>query len=153
MIIAALFAAALGGAPVNPCDAVTRGEVERILGGAPVALTADELGEETPPSCHWADASRRNRIDLSIWSAQELPVVGMIDAAAYFAKLKAEDGGAGELYGVGDSAFDSWRLTASGQAEGSVVVLKGDRLFVFAFLGSLLVVDAHAFVARVIARS
>lgn len=153
MIVSVFLAATLGSAIVSPCDVVTRGEVERILGGAHIDLTADELGEETAPSCHWADASRRNRIDLSIWSPEELPVVGMKDAAAYFAKLKAEDGGARELRGVGDSAFDSWRLTASGQAEGSIVVLKGEKLFVFSFLGSLLVADAHAFVSRFIARS
>ena len=150
MIASIIIAAALSGASLNPCDVATRAEVRRVFGGGPIEfITTEELA----PSCHWVDASRRQRIDLSIWSAAELSAIGMKDAATYFAKLRAAEGGAHEVDGIGDNTFDSWRLTVKGQAEGVIVVLKGERLFVFKFLGSLSVADVHAFVRRVITRS
>ena len=153
MTFAVVLAAALGAALANPCDAVTDADAAALLRAKLVPVPSSEMGEETAPSCIWATKGRAREVKISIWSRDELPVVGMADAAAYFEKLRAEDGGARDLDGVGDRAFESWRLTAKGQAEGSIVVLKGERLLVFDFLGVSLVVDAHAFVAQVIARS
>lgn len=153
MTLAIVLATALGVALANPCDAVRNADVTAVLRAKAVRVPASQMGEETAPSCMWATKGRAREVKISIWSRDELPVVGMADAAEYFAKLRAEDGGARELDGIGDRAFESWRLTAKGQAEGSIVVLKGERLLVFEFLGAPFVADTHAFVARVIARS
>ena len=54
-----------------------------------------------------------------------------------------------EVSGVGDRAFERFGVGARGA--GTVVVLKGARLFVFDFAG-VRAADARAFVAQIIAR-
>lgn len=150
MFLSAAFAIALN-TVVSPCDVVTRVDVERVLRATAVDVPASEIGEETAPSCQWSTAKRDAKVKVSIWSKDELPVVGMKDAASYFAKLRADEKGAVDLPRTGDQAFSSLVLYATGKSLGTIVVVKGERLFWFEF-ERVYARDAKAFVARVIAR-
>ena len=148
MILFAVFSAAL---VVSPCDVVTKIDVERVLRATAVDVPANEIGEETAPSCQWSTAKRDAKVKLSIWSKDELPVVGMKDAASYFLKLRAEEKSAIDLPDTGDHAFSSLNLRATGKALGTIVVVKGERLFTFEF-ERVYARDAKAFVTRVMGR-
>ncbi len=144
-----VFAAAVSAALAGPCEAATAQEAERVLGEASVPVPPELMGEETAPSCIWATAQREKEVKISVWSEAELPVVGMKDAAAYYAKMKADTTGAAAMPGLGDQAFAMF----DGQkaASGLVAVLKGDRLITFEF-GRVNQREAKAFVAAVMGR-
>ena len=99
MLYSLVLAAALSGA--GPCALATTAEVEALLGAAAVDVPASEMGEETAPGCLWATAGRASEVKLTIWSQDELPVLDMPDAAAYFAKLHAEAVSSGRVMPLG----------------------------------------------------
>lgn len=134
---------------VGPCDVASASEAERVLGEASVPVPPELMGEETAPSCIWATAGREKEVKISVWSEAELPVVGMEDAAAYYAKMRADNAGAAEMKGLGDRAFATFDGRKA--ASGLVAVLKGDRLITFEF-GRVNQVQAKAFVAAVMGR-
>ncbi len=144
-----VFAAAVSAALAGPCEVATAQEAERVLGEASMPVPPELMGEETAPSCIWATAQREKEVKISVWSEAELPVVGMKDAAAYYAKMKADTTGAAAMPGLGDQAFAMF----DGQkaASGLVAVLKGDRLITFEF-GRVNQREAKAFVAAVMGR-
>ena len=135
MLAIALFAAAVTMAA--PCDVISTAEVERALGGAVVDVPAAEIGEETAPMCLWATAKRKAEIKLSLWSVDELPVLGLSDASAYFVKLQAEAeafGGAIAVTGLGERAFEAgFSPSRISRAAGQIVFLKAGRLAVVEF--------------------
>jgi hypothetical protein len=153
MFLSLILATAVGGS--FACDAVTSAEVESVLGGTIVPVPSSEMGEETAPGCLWATAGRAMEIKLTIWSQDELPVLDMPDAAAYFAKLHAEAVSGGRvtpLGGVGERAFaNDLYPKRSGRADGSVVVLSQGRVIVFDFT-DVISRDAQAFAVRVAGR-
>jgi hypothetical protein len=152
MMLSAIFAAALSTVWISPCDVVAAAEAERVLGQASVPVPAEEMGEETAPSCIWATAHRVNEVKISVWSEAELPVVGMKDAASYYAKMKLDIKEGRDLPGLGERAFSVFVVApAPGEATGSIVVLKGDRLITFEFV-RVKEVRAKAFVAAVMGR-
>ena len=132
-MIAPIFVAAALGVAADPCGLATEADLARVLGTRPMPVPASEIGEETAPSCHWKDTASFHRVSITTWSAEELPVVGMKDAATYFAKLRADEPYPTDLPGVGDKCFDGLRMTRDAKAIGTIVVLKGDRLIVFDF--------------------
>ncbi len=156
MITSLFFAAVLTGAAVNPCDLATADEVHRVLGGSTVDVAPSEIGEETAPYCLWATAGYPAEIKLTVWGQDELPVLDMPDAAAYFMKLHSEAAASGRvtpLGGLGERAFAADLYPkATGRADGTVVVLKAGRVFVFDFK-DVVSRDAQAFAASVMARS
>lgn len=156
MITSLFFAAVLTGAAVSPCDLATTDEIERVLRGSAVDVPASEMGEETAPYCLWATAGRAVEIKITIWSQDELPVLDMPDAAAYFMKLHSEAVASGRvtpLGGLGERAFAAGLYPkATGRADGTVVVLKAGRVFVFDFK-DVISRDAQAFAAGVMGRS
>ena len=150
MILSAVLVAALSTtAWVDPCEVATAAEAERVLGEASVPVPPELMGEETAPSCIWATAQREKEVKISVWSADELPVVGIKDASAYYAKMRADSEGAAEMKGLGDQAFAIFDGRKA--ASGLVAVLKGDRLVTFEF-GRVNQVQAKAFVAAVMGR-
>ena len=153
MLYCLVLAAALGG--VGPCGLATAVEVEAVLGAGAVDVPASEIGEETASYCLWATAGRASEVKLTIWSNEELPVLDMLDAAAYFAKLHADavsGGRAMPLAGLGERAFASDLYPrASGKADGSIVVLKDGRVMVFDFV-NVTSREAQTFVASVVGR-
>lgn len=153
MIHSLVLAAALSGA--GPCALATAVEVEAMLGAVAVDVPASEIGEETAPYCLWATAGRASEVKLEIWSNEELPVLDMPDAEAYFAKLHAEAVPGGRvmpLGGLGERAFASDLYPkASGKADGSIVVLKDGRVMVFDFV-NVASREAQAFAASVAGR-
>ena len=153
MLYSLVFAAALSSG--GPCALATMAEVEAVLGAVAVDVPASEMGEETAPYCLWATAGRAMEIKLTIWSQDELPVLDMPDAAAYFATLHAEAVPGGRvmpLGGLGERAFASDLYPkASGKADGSIVVLKDGRVMVFDF-SNVTSREAQAFAVRVAGR-
>ncbi len=153
---AALLSSGAVFASPAPCNLATTAEVERILGGPAVSVPASEIGEETAPSCLWASAGRRVEVKLSIWSRDELAVLGIADAEGYFVKLKAEyaaQGPVNPLAGLGERAFEAgFAPMATLKANGAVVVLKAGRVIVLEF-ANVSARDARMFAARVVARS
>jgi hypothetical protein len=139
----------------SPCDLPSSAEVEAVLAGAAVPVPADQIGEETAPVCLWATAGRASEVKLTIWSDNELPVVSMPDAAAYFLKLHADAATGGRvmpLAGLGERAFAAdLNPKASGKADGSIVVLKGGRVIVFDFT-DVISRDAQVFAGLVAER-
>ncbi len=156
-MIASVFLAAMlsAAATLGPCDVAATDEVERVLGGAAVDVPASEMGEETAPYCLWATAGRAAEIKLSIWGQDELPVLDMPDAGTYFLKLHSEAAAAGRvmpLGGLGERAFAADLYPkANGKADGTIVVLKAARVFVFD-CKDVVSRDAQAFAASVMAR-
>ncbi|MFM9863624.1 MAG: hypothetical protein ACKVRO_08455 [Micropepsaceae bacterium] len=155
MMLSAVLAAALSAASVSPCDVATTDEAERVLGGAAVDVPASEMGEETAPYCLWATAERAAEIKLTVWGPDELPVLDMPDAGAYFLKLHSEATASGRvmpLGGLGERAFAADLYPkANGKADGAIVVLKAGRVFVFDFK-DVVSRDAQAFAKSVMAR-
>ncbi len=154
MLYSFVLALALGGA-LDPCALATTVEVETVLRAVAVDVPASEMGEETAPYCLWATAGRASEVKLAIWSQEELPVLDMPDAAAYFAKLHAEAVAGGRvmpLGGLGERAFvsDLYPKT-SGTADGSIVVLKDERVMVFDFV-NVTSREAQAFAANAVGR-
>lgn len=145
-----VFAAAFSVALAGPCEVATAQEAERVLGEASVPVPPELMGEETAPSCIWATAQREKEVKISVWSAEELPVVGMKDAGAYYAKMKADTTGAAAMPGLGDQAFAMFD-GGNKAASGLVAVLKGDRLITFEF-GRVNQREAKAFVTAVMGR-
>lgn len=138
----------------GPCGLATTAEVEHLLGGPEVAVPADQIGEETAPYCLWASEKRRVEAKVSIWSADELPVLGLKDADAYFSKLRQDYPNDAVRYinGVGERAFEAeFVASAAMRASGTIVVLKSGKVVVFEFV-HVVPGDAHAFVANVIGR-
>lgn len=139
----------------GPCTLASAGEVEQVLGGAPVPLGPDEIGEETAPSCQWATAKRDARVKLALWSPDELTVLGLPDAESYYAQLENvttlyEDIVA--IEGIGQRAFEAAHEPASALArDATIVVLKSGRVAVFEF-SHVVPVEAHAFAASVMGR-
>jgi hypothetical protein len=156
MITSLFFAAVLTSAAVNPCDLATTDEIERVLRGSAVDVPASEIGEETASYCVWATAERAVEIKITIWGPDELPVLDIPDAAAYFAKLHAEAVASGRvtpLGGLGERAFAADLYPkATGKADGTIVVLKAGRVFVIDFK-DVVSRDAQAFAASVMGRS
>jgi hypothetical protein len=151
MMLSAIFAAALSATFVSPCDVTTDADAARLLHTAPVPVPSSEMGEETAPSCIWATKGRASEVKISIWSQEELPVIGMADAAAYFAKRKADAESATTVPNTGDQAFASFSKPRNGMSSGEVVVLMGERLVTFEF-GEVKASEAKAFVANVMGR-
>ena len=152
------FAALLSGsaafASTGPCGVATKAEVARVLGGPSVDVPASEIGEETAPTCLWATAERKAQVQITIWSRDELPVLGIADAESYFAKLKAEftaRGPVAPLAGLGEQAFAAGFVPATAKADGAIVVLKAGRVIVFDFV-RVFTRNARAFAASVIGR-
>ena len=152
-LVLSLTSAAAGVA--SPCEAPSNDEVERLLGGTIVAVPASEMGEESAPSCLWATAGRANEVKITIWSADELPVVDMPDAASYFLKLHGDATAGGRvmpLAGLGERAFVADLYTkATMKADGSIVVLKDGRVIVFDFT-DVNSREAQGFAATVVGR-
>ena len=151
MMLSAVFAAALSTAFVSPCDVATKADATALLHAAPVPVPASQMGEETAPSCLWATKNRASEVKISVWSQDELPVVGMADAAAYFAKRKADAQSPTSLPDTGDQAFASFMTPHKGKSSGEVVILIGDRLVTFEF-GNVRADEAKAYVAAVMKR-
>jgi hypothetical protein len=134
MMLVAALSLALTSAVASPCDVATKAEVERVLGASAIDVPADEIGEETAPSCHWTDAKRYARVSVAIWGADELPVVGQTTAAGYFEKLKGDTREGRRIAGVGERAFSAFvGVSPRGRSSGAIVVLTGERVFVFNF--------------------
>jgi hypothetical protein len=151
MLLAAALSLALN-AVASPCDVATEAEVERLLGASAIFVPPDEIGEETAPSCHWTDAKRYARVSVAIWGADELPVVGQATAAGYFDTLKADTREARTIAGAGEHAFSAFvSVSPRGLSSGAIVVLKGERVFVFNF-SRVREDEARSFAAAVIAR-
>ncbi len=156
MITSLFFAAVLASAAaVSPCDLATGDEIDRVLRGAAVDVPVSEMGEETAPYCLWATAGRAVEVKLSIWGADELPVLDMPDASTYFLKLHSEataNGRVTPLAGLGERAFAADLYPkANGRADGTIVVLKAGRVLVFDCT-DVVSRDAQAFAASVVAR-
>jgi hypothetical protein len=151
MMMSAVFAAALSTAFASPCDVATDADAAALLHATLVPVPSSLMGEETAPSCIWATKGRTSEVKISIWSQDELPVVGMADAAAYFAKRKADAGDTTNVPHTGDQAFASFSISRDGKSSGEVVVLMGDRLVTFEF-GRVNASEAQAFVAAVMGR-
>jgi hypothetical protein len=129
IFFAALLPGSAAFASDDPCALADEVDVARVIGGAIVPVPVEEIGEETAPYCLWATAGRRAEIKLTIWSADELPVLNLTDAESYFLKLEAEARerpGFVYLDGFGARAF---------QADSSIVVLKTGRVMVVDFTG------------------
>jgi hypothetical protein len=151
MLLAVALSFALN-AVASPCAVATEAEVERLLGASAIYVPPEEIGEETAPSCHWTDAKRYARVSVAIWGADELPVVGKATAADYFDTLKADTREARTLTGMGERAFHALvAVSARGLSSGAIVVLKGERLFVFDFT-RVREDEARSFAAAAIAR-
>lgn len=134
MLLIVTLSLALTSTGVGPCAVATKAEVDRVLGASAVDVPPEEIGEETAPSCHWTDAKRQARVSVAIWGADELPVVGQATASDYFDKLRADNRDARVLAGAGDRAFSSFvGVSPRGFSSGAIVVLKGERVFVFSF--------------------
>jgi hypothetical protein len=155
MILPAILAATLSTAFVSPCELATADEVHRVLGGATVDVAASEMGEETAPYCLWATAGRPVEIKLTVWGKDELPVLNMPDAGTYFLKLHSDAVASGRvtpLGGLGERAFAADLYPkATGRTDGTIVVLKRGRVFVFDFK-DVISRDAQAFAAVVMGR-
>lgn len=157
MLISAVAAVALASAaadPAGPCALATAVEAELVLGATAIDVPADQLGEATAPTCLWASEGRRSEAKITIWSADELPVLGLSDAADYFSKLRQEFASDAIRYieGLGERAFEAeFAPSAALRASGTIVVLKADRVAVFEFV-NVVPDGAHNFVASVIER-
>jgi hypothetical protein len=120
-----------------------------------VPVPADLIGEETAPYCLWATTGRAREVKLAIWSADELPVLGLADAETYFAALEAEaahDDGFTYLDGFGLRAFEFGFPSTGGAGDGTIVVLKDRRVLVMGFAG-VDARDARSFAALVATRA
>jgi len=149
-----MLAGVAGGEVSGPCGLATRAEVESVLGGPQVVVPADQIGEETAPYCLWASEGRRVEAKVTIWSPDELQVLGLKDADAYFSKLRQEFPNDAVRYinGVGERAFEGeFEASAALRASGTIVVLKSGRVAVFEFI-HVVPGDAHVFVANVVSR-
>jgi len=114
----------------------------------------DQIGEQTAPYCLWASEERRVEAKVTIWSPDELQVLGLKDADTYFSKLRQEfpNGTVRYINGVGERAFEGeFVASAAMRASGTIVVLKSGRVAVFEFV-HVVPSDAHAFVANVVGR-
>ncbi len=151
MMLSVVFAAALSAAFVSPCDVATDADAVALLHTAPVPVPASEMGEETAPSCLWATKGRASEVKISVWSQDELPVVGMADASAYYAKRWADAVSPSALTNTGDRAFASFSEPLEGKSSGEIVVLMGERLVTFEF-AAVTASDAMAYVAAVMGR-
>jgi hypothetical protein len=158
MLIASIaFAAWLGGAavqPGGPCALATSVEAEKVLGAAAIDVPPDQIGEETAPTCLWATEGRRAEAKVTVWSADELPVLGLNDAASYFSQLRQQYATEAIRYleGLGERAFEAEFVPAAAmRASGTIVVLKSGRVVVFEFV-NVVPSGAHNFVANVVER-
>lgn len=149
-----LLLSGAAGAPVGPCALATQAEVETLLGGAPVNVPPDQIGEETAPYCLWASEGRRVEAKVTVWSVDELPVLNLPDAESYFSKLRREYATESVKYveGLGERAFEAeFVASAAMRASGTLVVLKTGRVAVFEFV-NIVPAEAQAFAANVTSR-
>lgn len=121
-----------------PCERAEPADIKALIGGPAVPVPSEEMGEETAPGCMWSTRHREREVKLTVWSKDELPVLDLPDAIAYFEKLISEaraSGSAENLPSLGSRAFISSFKSKPGQeTQGQIVVLKEDRLFVFDFM-------------------
>lgn len=153
-ISATLFLSGVVSEPVGPCALATNTEVERLLGGVAVDVPVDQIGEATAPFCLWASEGRRVEARVTIWSADELPVLNLPDAESYFSKLRQEYATESVKYveGLGERAFEAeFVASAAMRASGTLVVLKTGRVAIFEFV-NVFPAEAHAFAATVIGK-
>jgi hypothetical protein len=153
-----VFAAVLASsnqAAVDPCALATATEIEELLGGGPVPMSPDEIGEETAPSCIWATGERDVAVKVAVWSAEELPVLGMANADAYYRKLEAEASGQGRIAAfdaLGERAFETSGVPETAlPRDGTIVVLKKERVIVMDFT-HVAPEEARAFAKKVAGR-
>ena len=158
MVFATIVAAWLGSAAVEPphgaCSLATAAEAEKVLGATAIDVPPDQIGEETAPTCLWASEGRRAEAKVTVWSREELPVLGLPDAASYFSKLRQEYATESIRYleGLGERAFEAeFSPSAAMRASGTIVVLKADHVAVFEFV-NVVPTGAHTFVASVVER-
>jgi len=138
----------------GPCELATRTEVLSLLGSAPVAVPPDQIGEETAPYCLWSSEGRRVEAKVTVWSANELPVLNLSDAESYFSKLREEYPTETVRYveGLGERAFEAeFVASAAMRASGTLVVLKTGRVAVFEFV-NIVPAEAQVFAANVTSR-
>ncbi len=130
--LASLALAAIASAP---CGLPTPEEIERLLGGPAIHVPPTEIGEETAPFCLWATDHRQREIKLEVWSKDDLQVLGLRDADAYYARLKTTEAGVPEnLAGAGERAFVSGLKPDAGMmASGRIVIQSRGRLYLFTF--------------------
>jgi hypothetical protein len=158
MILATIIVTAwLGGAATQPagaCALATAAEAEKVLGSSAIDVPPDQIGEETAPTCLWASEGRRAEAKVTVWSADELPVLGLSDAPSYFSKLRQQYATEAIRYleGLGERAFEAEFVPAAAmRASGTIVVLKADHVVVFEFV-NVVPAGAHNFVANVVER-
>ncbi len=126
-----------------------------MLHGRTVPVPANQIGEETAPYCLWATKGRAREIKVSIWSADELPVLGLRDAESYFVNLEAEamrDDSFRYVDGFGLRAFEAGFSSAGRPSDGTIVILKGGHVLVLDFVG-VDVREARPFAALVATRA
>lgn len=135
----------------DPCELLTTAQIEKALGGKSVDIPTSEVGEETAPYCVWATKGSVRKIKVEYWSMDQLPVLDMPSAQAYFDKLKADY--ANEKVTVigdlGEAAFATGFMPGAARSDGTIVVLKAERTIVFWFQ-QINQVDATTFAATLI---
>ena len=137
MTLAIIFSVALSAATTIPCERAQLTDIVALIGGPAIPVPSEEMGEETAPGCMWSTLHREREVKLTVWSKDELPVLGLLDTKAYYVKLQADASSHGpieELKALGDSAFlTGFKGKPGSTTDGLIVVLKSDRLFVFDF--------------------
>jgi hypothetical protein len=152
MALAAILSlATLAASVALPCDLATPADVAALIGGPAVVVPSDEMGEETAPGCMWSTRHREREVKLTVWSKDELPVLGLPDARSYYDKQLVDARGFGpveEIPSLGDRAFVTGFAAKPGaKSTGLIVVLKDERLFVFDFSATTVGTE-RAFVAK-----
>ena len=136
LLTALPIGSAVAGEPRSPCDLATKADVRQVLGGLPVAPDPATIGEETAPYCLWTTGEGGARVKLEIWSPDELQVLGLADARAYFIKRQREalaHGGI-RLRVHGFAIFRTrFRTGGDPNAGGEIGVLKRGRTLIFEF--------------------
>lgn len=136
LVTALLSSDAAAGGARSPCDLATKTDVRQVLGGSPVAPDPATIGEETAPSCLWTTGEGGTRVKLEIWSPDELQVLGLASARAYFVKRQREALAHGgirlRIHGL---AIFRTRFRTGGDpnAGGEIGVLKRGRSLIFEF--------------------
>jgi hypothetical protein len=130
-VIVALLPCSAAAKSRSPCDAATRADLVRLLGGKPRAPDPSTIGEETAPYCSWTTASGA-RVKIEIWTGDELKVVGEKTAWSYFVSRRNEavKFGGVRLVSIGERAF---RTAFGRDPSGEIGVLKDNHFFVFEF--------------------
>lgn len=135
----------------DPCELLTTAQIEKALGGKSVDIPTSEVGEETAPYCEWATKGSVRKIKVEYWSMDQLPVIDMPNARAYFDKLKADyaNENVTVISDVGEAAFAAGFKPKAARSDGLIVVVKSGRTIVFWFQ-QINPVDATTFAATLI---